>query len=80
VFYDFNWLFFCGVMLIVCCLIVIFVSLITEAPDEKKIQGLVFGTSTPEQRAATRASWNHWDVIHTVIILGFTVAFYIYFW
>lgn len=80
VFYDFNWLFFCGVMLIVCCLVVIFVSLITEAPDEKKIQGLVFGTSTPEQRAATRASWNHWDVIHTVIILTFTVAFYIYFW
>ena len=80
VFYDFNWLFFCGVMLIVCCLVVIFVSLITEAPDQQKIQGLVFGTSTPEQRAATRASWNHWDVIHTVIILTFTVAFYIYFW
>ena len=80
VFYDFNWLFFCGVMLVVCCLVVIIVSLITEAPDEKKIQGLVFGTSTPEQIAATRASWNHWDIIHTLIILGFTVAFYIYFW
>ena len=80
VFYDFNWLFFCGVMLIVCCLIVIVVSLMTEAPDQKKIQGLVFGTSTPEQIAATRNSWNHWDVIHTVIILGITVAFYIYFW
>ena len=80
VFYDFNWLFFCGVMLVVCCLVVIFVSLITEAPDQKKIQGLVFGTSTPEQIAATRASWNKWDVIHTVIILSFTVAFYIYFW
>ena len=80
VFFDFNWLYFCGVMLIVCCLIVIFVSLITEAPDEKKIQGLVFGTSTPEQRAATRASWNTWDVIHTCIILGLTVAFYVYFW
>ncbi len=80
VFYDFNWLFFCGVMLVVCCLIVIVVSLCTKAPDEQKIQGLVFGTSTPEQRAATRASWNTWDVIHTIIILGFTVAFYIYFW
>ena len=80
VFYDFNWLFFCGVMLIVCCLVVIVVSMITEAPDEKKIQGLVFGTSTPEQIEATRKSWNHWDIIHTVIILGFTVAFYIYFW
>ena len=80
VFYDFNWLFFCGVMLIVCCLIVIMVSLCTEAPDQKKIQGLVFGTSTPEQIEATRNSWNHWDVIHTVIILTITVAFYIYFW
>jgi len=80
VFYDFNWLYFCGAMLIVCCLVVVIVSLCTEAPDEKKIQGLVFGTATPEQKAATRASWNHWDVIHTVIILGITVAFYIYFW
>ena len=80
VFYDFNWLFFCGVMLIVCCLVVIVVSMLTEAPDEKKIRGLVFGTSTPEQIEATRKSWNHWDIIHTLIILGFTVAFYIYFW
>ena len=80
VFFDFNWLYFCGVMLVFCCLVVIFVSLITEAPDEKKIQGLVFGTSTPEQRAATRASWTKWDVINSIIILGITVAFYIYFW
>ena len=80
VFYDFNWLFFCGVMLIVCCLVVIIVSLVTEAPSEQKIQGLVFGTSTPDQIEATRNSWNRWDVIHTVIILGITVAFYIYFW
>ena len=79
-FYNFNWLFFCGFMLIVCCLVIIVVSLCTKAPDEKKIQGLVFGTSTPEQIAATRASWNYWDVIHTVIILGITVAFYAYFW
>jgi len=80
VFFDFNWLYFCGVMLVFCCLVVIAVSLVTEAPDEKKIQGLVFGTSTPEQRAATRASWTKWDVINSIIILGITVAFYIYFW
>ena len=80
VFYDFNWLFFCGVMLVVCCLVVILVSLFTEAPSKEKIQGLVFGTSTPEQIAATRASWNGWDVFHTIIIIAITVAFYIYFW
>ena len=52
----------------------------TEAPSAEKIQGLVFGTSTSEQKAATRASWNHWDIIHTVIILAITAAFYWYFW
>ncbi|MCU4174287.1 sodium:solute symporter [Carboxylicivirga sp. N1Y90] len=80
VFFDTNWLFFCGWMLLACILVVVIVSFFTEAPSEEKIQGLVFGTSTPEQIAATRSSWNHWDVIHTVVILGLTAAFYIYFW
>jgi len=80
VFYDCNWLFFCGWMLLFCILVAIVVSMFTKAPEPAKIQGLVFGTSTPEQRAATRASWNHWDIIHSAIILGITVAFYIYFW
>lgn len=80
VFYDLNWLFFCGWMLLVCLAVVVVVSLCTPAPEADKIRGLVFGTSTPEQRAATRASWNVWDVFHTAVILGITVAFYIYFW
>lgn len=80
IFYDYNWLFFCGWMLVFCLAVAFIVSLMTKAPSKEKIRGLVFGTSTPEQRAATRASWNHWDIIHTVIILGITVAFYIYFW
>ena len=79
-FYDMNWLFFCGWMLLVCCVIVVVVSLCTKAPSEEKIKGLVFGTATPEQIENTRKSWNKWDIIHTVIILGITVAFYIYFW
>ncbi len=80
IFFDCNWLFFCGWMLVFCLAVGVIVSLCTKAPESAKIQGLVFGTSTPEQRAATRASWNHWDIIHSVIILGITVAFYIYFW
>ena len=77
VFYDCNWLFFCGWMLVFCLAVGVIVSLFTKAPEPEKIQGLVFGTSTPEQIAA---SWNKWDVVHTMIILGITVAFYIYFW
>ena len=80
VFFDSNWLFFCGWMLVFCLVVGVVVSLCTKAPSEEKIRGLVFGTSTPEQRAETRASWNHWDVIHSVIILCITAAFYWYFW
>lgn len=80
VFYDLNWLFFCGWMFLFCCIVVVIVSLCTEAPDPKKIQGLVFGTATPEQKETTRNSWNKWDILNTAIILGLTVAFYWYFW
>mgnify|MGYP003298056353 CR=1 FL=1 len=80
VFYDINWLFFGGWMLLVCCLVVIIVSLCTKAPNPEQIQGLVFGTSTPEQKAATRASWTRWDVIHSIIILSVIAVFYWYFW
>jgi SSS family solute:Na+ symporter len=79
-FYDLNWLFFCGWMFLLCIIVVVAVSLLTEAPPAGKIQGLVFGTATPEQRRITRESWNKWDVLHTCIILGITAAFYIYFW
>lgn len=67
-------------MLVFCLGVGVIVSLFTKAPDPAKIQGLVFGTSTAEQRAATRASWNKWDVVNSIIILGITAAFYIYFW
>ena len=80
IFYDCNWLFFCGWMLVFCLAVVVVVSLCTKAPSEEKIKGLVFGTSTAEQRLETRRSWNAWDVINTLIIIGITVAFYIYFW
>ena len=79
-FYDMNWLFFCGWMLLFCIIVIFVVSLLTEAPTEEKIKGLVFGTSTPEQIETTRQSWTAWDVINSIIILGITAGFYIYFW
>ena len=79
-FYDLNWLFFCGWMFLFCLVVVIVVSYCTEAPSPEKIRGLVFGTSSKEQLAETHASWNVWDIVHTCIILAITAAFYWYFW
>ena len=67
-------------MFLFCIVFAIVVSLVTSKPQDSQIKGLCFGTATAEQKAATRASWNKWDIVHTVIILAFTVAFYIYFW
>ncbi len=67
-------------MFLFCVVFAIVVSLLTSKPQDSQIKGLCFGTATAEQKAATRASWNKWDIVHTVIILAFTVAFYIYFW
>ncbi|KKB53925.1 sodium:solute symporter [Parabacteroides gordonii] len=79
-FFDTNWLFFCGGMLVFCLAAIAIISKFTPAAPAEQIQGLTFGSSTSEQRAATRASWNKWDVIHSCIILMITAAFYIYFW
>ena len=79
-FFETNWLFFCGGMLVFCLASIMIISMFTEPAPAAQIQGLTFGSSTPEQKAITRASWGKWEVIHSVIIVLITLAFYIYFW
>jgi SSS family solute:Na+ symporter len=79
-FYDTNWLFFSGGMLVFSMLVVLIVSRFTAPATELQLRGITLGSASAEDKAATRSSWNHWDVIHSAIILAFTIAFYIYFW
>lgn len=79
-FYDVNWLFFSGGMLIFSIIVVIVVSMFTKPAPAAQIEGLTYSSATAAQKAATRASWDKWDVLHSAIIIGLTVAFYIYFW
>lgn len=58
----------------------IVVSVFTKAAPEAQLRGLTFGSISPEDKAISRASWGKWDVIHSAIIVGITIAFYIYFW
>jgi len=75
-----NWLHYEIALFAIVIVLMIAVSAFTKPIDPGRIQGLVFGSATPEQRALTRASWNKWDVINSAIILAFIIAFYIYFW
>jgi SSS family solute:Na+ symporter len=57
----------------------IIISLMTAPPDPKTVKYTWYG-ATPEEKAATRASWNATDVGLTLIVLGAIVLFYIKFW
>ena len=55
------------------------VSYMTPEPNQPQIQGLTFATATEEDKANTRASWNKWDVIGSLVIMAFIIGVYIYF-
>ncbi len=74
-----NFLYFSVILFAICAAIIVGVSLLTGAPAQTKIQGLTYATLTAEDRRATRASWNKWDVIHTCAVLGLIISVYVYF-
>ena len=53
------------------------VSLSTPKPDENQIRGLTFATTVAEDRAASRASWNKWDVILSVVVVVIIVSIFL---
>jgi len=74
-----HWLYYAEGLLIVTILLIVVLSLLTKAPPKETVVYTAYG-ATPEEKAATRASWDVWDVVHTVIILGIVAVFYFSFW
>jgi SSS family solute:Na+ symporter len=64
---------------LVCMIVMIGVSYLTEPPSPEKIKGLTFATTTAEQHAASRASWNKWDVIASGVVVLLILMAYLYF-
>ena len=74
-----NFLYFAPSLFAFCIVLMVIVSLLTKAPSEEKLKGLTFASLTAEDKAESRASWNKWDVINTVIVLSIIVCIMIYF-
>lgn len=64
---------------IICILVMMVVSYLSEEPPYEKITGLTYATRTAEDKARSRASWGKGDVIASVIVLFLIVAAYLYF-
>ncbi|WEK35989.1 MAG: sodium:solute symporter [Candidatus Pseudobacter hemicellulosilyticus] len=74
-----NFLYFCIYLFLFSVAIMVVVSLVTPAPDEAHIRGLTFATTVAEDKAASRASWNKWDVILSLIVVIIIVGIFTYF-
>jgi len=64
---------------IVCVVVMIVVSYLTEPPSYEKINGLTYGTTTIEDREKSRSSWTKADVIFSSFLIAIIVAAYLYF-
>jgi SSS family solute:Na+ symporter len=78
-FWNIHWLYYCEALLVITATLMIGISLMTRAPDPKTIKYTWYG-ATPEEKAATRASWNAMDVVLSLIVVAAIVTFYIKFW
>jgi SSS family solute:Na+ symporter len=76
---DMNFLMFGVYFFLVCILIAVGVSLATTPPSQEKIANLTFGTISPEEKAASRTSYNWKDIFFSVLILGIVIAIMIFF-
>ena len=74
-----NFLYFCIYLFLFSIVVMVVVSLMTPKPSEDQIQGLTFATTVAEDKAASRASWNKWDVILSLIVVAIIAGIFMYF-
>ncbi|MEQ8936028.1 MAG: sodium:solute symporter [Amphiplicatus sp.] len=75
-----NWLYFSFFLFVGTCLAIYLVSFVTKKASAEQLEGLTYASVTPEHQAELRASYDIWDIVHTVIILAIIASVYIFFW
>jgi SSS family solute:Na+ symporter len=76
---NINFQYFSILITLVSAVVMIAVSYATAAPDYGRIQSLTFGTTTAEDKAKTRDSWDWHDVVASALILCCILGAYLYF-
>jgi len=75
-----NWLHYEIYLFVLVIVLMIIISYFTKKKDPDSLAGLTLATTTKEMYKETRSSYNHWDIINSVIIIAAILAFYVYFW
>ncbi len=72
-FADFNWLAFGALFFFTCIFIAIVVSMLTNKPSEEQLKGLTFATTSADQKAENKSSYNWIDIVASLVILSIIV-------
>jgi len=78
-FVTLNFLYFCILLFLFSIGLMVIISLLTEKPSEKQLNGLTYATTVAEDKAKSRASWGKLDVIISLIIVVIIIASFLYF-
>ena len=68
-----NFLTFAAWFFLFSIIVCVVVSLLTPAPAPEQIQGLTYSTVTQEQKDANRNSYNVWDIVLSLVVVGIVV-------
>lgn len=68
-----NFLTFAAWFFLFSIIVCVVVSLLTPAPAPEQIQGLTYSTVTQEQKDANRNSYNVWDIVLSLVVIGIVV-------
>ncbi|HET9431233.1 MAG TPA: sodium:solute symporter [Chitinophagaceae bacterium] len=69
-----NFLSFAAWFFLFCIALCVIVSLLSKAPPAEKTAGLTYSTLSQEQKETNRASYNIWDILLSLLVIGI-VAF-----
>lgn len=75
----YNGYLFAGVLFLISVAVIWAGSLMTPPPPEARLQGLTFGTVSPEQQAERHASWGLPEKLDSGLVLGLVLLVYLYF-
>lgn len=70
---NLNFLTFAAWFFLFSVVVCVTASLLTPAPAPSQIEGLTYGTLTEQQKADNRGSYNTWDIVVSLIVIGIVV-------
>jgi SSS family solute:Na+ symporter len=70
---NMNFLTFAAWFFLFSVVLCIVVSLVTRAQPEQQINGLTYGSVTQGQKEENRSSYNVWDIVFSLLVIGIVV-------